>query len=169
MPRVMRNIGHNLKKLSARWHWEFCFHKRGCYDHGRDHFSPRKAIYGNVTAVSVSHYCGDRSVLLPSWTYDSFPQSCVCLQGRKCPFFQQSRAGGSGDYSYRWPVRAHHPYTDRLVEKKSGGSGKGDFFCDRMLQQVLNPMCGSPLVSPCQERGKNNMQTHTYDTFLHIL
>lgn len=89
MPRVMRDMGHNLEKLSG----EFCFHKRGCYDHGCDHFSPRKAIYGDVTAVSVSHYRSDKSVSLPSWTCDSFLQSCVCLQGRKCPFFsaEQSR------------------------------------------------------------------------------
>lgn len=166
MPRAMRNIGRNLDKLSGEFH----FHKRGCYDHGCDHFSPRKShLRGCNGSVSFALLRWQKCLVAVA-DVRQFPTILCLSSGQKVSLFSAKQC------RRKWGLQLSlaracpsSPYRSTGREKEWQGRFFFFFFPDRMLQHVLNLMCGSPLVSPCQEREKQYADTRLWYFFAHIV
>lgn len=86
------------------------------------------------------------------------------FEAKSVVLFWQSRVQGSENYSYHLPLWSHHPLcfaplyrSTSRVKVADAASGEGepsDREKLRMVQQVLNRMCGSILVPPSQEMRK---------------
>lgn len=90
----------------------------------------------------------------------------IDLSGKNCGgglFF--SRSEWSKNYTYHWSMHAHHPFSSahlsgrRSKAKVAMANGATKFAALRLLQQVLNVMCGRILLSPRKETREGDGQT----------
>lgn len=76
---------------------------------------------------------------MSSWTYEGFKQDI--LSGKNWIFpLQQSRAEGSGKYSYAHPMHAHHPLHSASLYRSSSrakvvdAAGREGEPCDKVCE-----------------------------------